>query len=94
MQFLALLEDEETEAAIELAQKILVFEPRNQLIKNLYKALQLKLAVDLDADTREGGETSSDAADEDGDEDDDSNSENDSDDDTDAMASEAKDVEL
>ncbi|CAK4681390.1 unnamed protein product [Aphanomyces euteiches] len=87
-QFLSLLEDEETALAIELAQKILHFEPNNIVVKNLFKALQLKLVVDQHESQ---GEESTSSSEEDSEE---SSEEEHTDDGETMETSDAKDVEL
>ncbi|CAK4639788.1 hypothetical protein LEN26_015952 [Aphanomyces euteiches] len=87
-EFLSLLEDEETAPAIELAQKILHFEPNNIVVKNLFKALQLKLVVDQHESQ---GEESTSSSEEDSEE---SSEEEHTDDGETMETSDAKDVEL
>ncbi|OQR92485.1 hypothetical protein THRCLA_22384 [Thraustotheca clavata] len=86
--FLRLLEDEETEDALNVVQQILSHEPDNTLIKKLHTALQLKLVVEAaEAQGHESSESSEDDTDEE--EDDESDIEEDE-----ALEAEAKDVEL
>ncbi|ETV91312.1 hypothetical protein H310_14132 [Aphanomyces invadans] len=97
-QFLGFLEDEETELAMELAQKILGYEPSNQLVHNLFKALQLKLVVDQQESDGESGDESSDSSGDDSTDDQEDGDESDEEHikaaATDDAVSEAKDVEL
>ncbi|ETV78936.1 hypothetical protein H257_07726 [Aphanomyces astaci] len=99
-KFLGLLEDEETELAIELAQQILGFEPSNQLVTSLLKALHLKLVVDQQEHATDEGSGDDNSDDDSSDEESTDNEDDDDEHPDDAAAAEAlatehaRDVEL